>query len=80
MVQHHLCATKLFRKSIGLSKYQFFWLTFCNGLLIGYVLALLAHRQRLIRGDRHDAVVLQVKCDRPWSPHDARCQQPRPER
>ena len=37
-------AIKRFMKSIGLSKYQFLWLTFGNGLLIGYVLAFLAHR------------------------------------
>ena len=43
MVQHHLCATKLFRKSPGLTKGQFFWLTLGNGLVLGYVLAFLAH-------------------------------------
>ena len=35
---------KRMRKHFGLSKYQFLWLTFGNGLLIGYVLAFLAHR------------------------------------
>ena len=44
MFRWHKSATKRFRKSIGLSKYQFLWLTFGNGLLVGYVLAFLAHR------------------------------------
>ena len=44
MFRWHKSATKLFRKSIGLSKYQFLWLTFANGLVIGYVLAFLVHR------------------------------------
>ena len=44
MLSWHKSATKQFRKSIGLSKYQFLWLTFGNGLLIGCVMAFLAHR------------------------------------
>ena len=44
MFSWHKGATKQFRKSLGLSKYQFLWLTFANGLLICYFLAFLAHR------------------------------------
>ena len=37
-------ATKMLMKSLGLSKVKFLWLTFANGLVIGYAPAFLAHR------------------------------------
>ena len=41
---HHKTYIKRIRQRFGLSKYQMLWITFGKGLLIGYVLSLLAHR------------------------------------
>jgi len=40
----HKTYIKRIRQRFGLSKYQMLWITFVKGLLIGYVVALLAHR------------------------------------
>ena len=40
----HQTFIKRIRRRFGLSKYQMLWLTFSKGLVIGYVLAILAHR------------------------------------
>ena len=40
----HKTFIKRIRQRLGLSKYQMLWITFGKGLLIGYVLAFLAHR------------------------------------
>ena len=40
----HKTYIKRIRQRFGLSKYQTLWITFGKGLVIGYVLALLAHR------------------------------------
>ena len=40
----HKTYIKRIRQRFGLSKYQMLWLTFGKGLVIGYVLAFLAHR------------------------------------
>ena len=44
MLRPHKKFTKRLRKWLGLSKYQFLWLTFGKGVVIGYLLALLIHR------------------------------------
>ena len=44
MFKLHKDWTKRVRKNLGLSKYQFLWLTFAKGLVIGYLLAVLFHR------------------------------------
>ena len=44
VLQWHKTYLKLIRDRFGLSKYQMLWITFCKGLLLGYVLALLVHR------------------------------------
>ena len=44
MLRPHKRFTKRFRKWLGLSKYQFLWLTFGKSVVIGYLLALLIHR------------------------------------
>ena len=40
----HQTFIKRIRQRFGLSKYQMLWLTLSKGLVIGYVLAILAHR------------------------------------
>ena len=40
----HQTFIKRIRQRFGLSKYQMLWLTLSKGLVIGYVLAFLAHR------------------------------------
>ena len=40
MFKWHKKFTKRFRKSIGLKKYPFLWLTFGKGMVFGYLLAL----------------------------------------
>ncbi len=40
----HKTYIKRIRQRFGLSKYQMLWITFGNGLLIGYFLAFLFHR------------------------------------
>ena len=40
----HQTFIKRIRQRFGLNKYQMLWLTFSKGLVIGYVLAILAHR------------------------------------
>ena len=40
----HKTFIKRIRQRFGLSKYQMLWITFGNGLVIGYVLAFLVHR------------------------------------
>ena len=44
LVLWHKTVIKRIRQRFGLSKYQMLWLTFGKGLVIGYVLAFLAHR------------------------------------
>jgi hypothetical protein len=44
MVLWHKRFIKRFRKKLGLSKYQYLWLTFGKGLMVGYILAFLLHR------------------------------------
>ena len=44
MLRPHKKFTKRCRTWLGLSKYQFLWLTFGKGVVIGYLLALLVHR------------------------------------
>ena len=39
----HKTYIKRIRQRFGLSKYQMLWITFCKGLLIGYVLAFVIH-------------------------------------
>ena len=40
----HQTLIKRIRRRFGLSKYQMLWLTLGKGLVIGYLLAFLAHR------------------------------------
>ena len=44
MLKLHKEWTKRIRKNLGLSKYQFLWVTFAKGLVIGYAFAFVLHR------------------------------------